>query len=573
MSSDLRALALKWALKNALEHNGKAIPGPVMSKMLGQDPSLKSRLAELKLVVGSVVEQVNALDMGEQRRMLLEVSPELLAEREPEREVRALPPLVGAVVGGVVTRLPPEPSGHMHLGHAMSGLLNEAYARAYKGRLWLRFEDTNPRKVRLEYYDDFRSGYRWLGIEWDYEKNNSDDMKTYYSYAKELLKKGMLYACLCSVEDARRLRSLSQPCPHRDHRPEENLELWSKMLSGGFREGEVSVRLRGDMENPNTAMRDPAMFRVVDYPHPLTGRDFWVWPTYDFAASVQDALCGVTHVLRSSEFSFRDELQNYIRILLGMRNPVFVEYSRFEFKGTPTSKRVIRSLIERGLVAGWDDPRLSTMQAVRRRGILPQTIREFTLQQTGISYAKREYDWSLIHSLNRKILDAKARRFFFVPNPVKVVVSDSPQLIVDVPFHPSRDMGTRSITVRGAVYAPAADVLGAAEGHILRFKHLMNVKILSRGEDCVYARFLGREPIGGVPIVQWVSSEYLETEVLKPGPLLVDDELSPAGVEKVSGYAETAAGGIQEGEIVQFERFGFCRRDSGSLMRFVFAHE
>ena len=573
MAEDLHRLALKWALKNAVEHGGKAAVGPVIAKLVAEAPELKRRIGEVKDTVSRVVEEVNRLQPEEQRDRLAEIAPELL-ERKHAREEKRLPPLPGAERGRVVTRLPPEPSGPMHLGHAMSGLLNEMYARQYDGKLWLRFEDTNPRKAKLEYYEVFRRGYRWLGIEWDYEKNNSDDMKLYYEYAEKLLRGGQLYVCACSADELSVQRRTMEPCKHRGQSVEDNLELWKRMFDGDFREGEAAVRLRGDLKSNNTAMRDPVMFRVVEHPHPLTGDEYRVWPTYDFAAAVQDAICGVTHVLRSSEFAFRDELQNHIRNLLGMRNPIIIEYSRFEFKGTPTSKRLITPLIEEGLVSGWDDPRLATVEGVRRRGILPEAIREFTVTQTGFSYAKREYDWSLLYSINRRILDPRARRLFFVPSPVKLVVAGAPMLSVEIPYHPSRDMGKRTLSADGVIYVARADMERLKPGDEFRLKQLMNVRLTGIKDGEAYGEFLGVEPKPDIPIIQWVGEDNVAIRVLKPLPLYNETgELNRNSMETITGLAEPSVKDVAVDEIVQFERFGFCRRDHSAELVFIYAHD
>ena len=570
---DVRELALKWALKNAVEHGGKAELGPVIAKIVAESPEVKQRIKELRVSIQEIVEQVNSMRLEEQVKRLEEIAPELL-RKETKKEEKKLPPLPNAVKGRVVTRLPPEPSGYMHLGHAMSGLLNYLYARMYDGRLWLRFEDTNPRKAELEYYENFRKGYRWLGIEWDYEKNNSDDMHVYYEYAERLIKEGHLYVCTCKPEEMSLQRREMQECTHRRQTIDENMELWSKMHNGGFKEGEAVVRLVGDMRSKNTAMRDPVMFRIVEHPHPLVGDKYRVWPTYDFAASIQDALCGVTHVLRSSEFAFRDELQNYIRTLLELPSPTIIEYSRFEFKGTPTSKRIIRELIEEGVVEGWDDPRLTTINAIRRRGILPEAIKEFTITQTGFSYAKRVYDWSLLTSINRKILDPLAKRMFFVPEPVKLLVEGLGRYEVELPYHPSRDMGSRILKVDGWVYVPRQDLAKIGVGDSFRLKMLANVRLERLEDDKAVGKFAGREPMEGIPIIQWVGSEAVEASVYKPEELIAEDgSVNRDSMKLIKGFAEKSAETICYDEVVQFERFGFCRRDSETELRFIYAHD
>ncbi|MEM4417182.1 MAG: glutamate--tRNA ligase, partial [Nitrososphaerota archaeon] len=500
----MEEIILRLALRNAVEHGGRAEPGPVLSRLLGMRPELRPQAGQLREVVERVVEEVNGWSLEEQRRRLEEFSevPDVKkATVKPSRH--GLPPLKGAVEGKVVTRLPPEPSGYMHLGHALSGIINAEYARMYRGRLWLRFEDTNPRKVRPEYYESFRRGYRWLGVEWDFEKNNSDDMELYYSYGRKMIMLGRLYACTCSPEEMHRQRSMKTGCGHRAQTFEENLDAWDRALRGDFGEGEISFRLRGILDSDNTTLRDPVLFRIVTHPHPLKGRDYFLWPTYDMAAALQDAFCGVTHVLRSSEFALRDELQNMIREIFGLPQPIIVEYSRFEFRGSITSKREIRSLIEAGVIEGWDDPRLTTIEGVRRRGILPETIREFTLSQTALTYARKEYDWSLLNSLNRKLLDPRARRLFFVPDPVKLVVDGWEPHPVKLPYHPSKDLGSRTVMPGRIFYISARDMAGRRPGDLIRLKYLMNVRLRQAG-DYFVGDFAGSEPLDGVPIIQWV---------------------------------------------------------------------
>ena len=573
MSMELEKIVLKWALKNAVDHDGKAMTGPVIAKVIGENPELKKDARKIKEIVEEVVEMVNSMKLEEQREMLMEIAPELLERKKVEE--KKLPPLPNAEKGKVVTRLPPEPSGYMHIGHGMSGLLNYLYAKMYDGFVWLRFEDTDPRKVKPEYYESFRRGYRWLGIEWDDEKNNSDDLELFYKYAEKLIKLGKAYVCRCPIERIRRFRREMKECEHRSQGVDENLDLWNRMLGGEFGEGEAILRLKGDMRSKNTVMRDPALFRIIDHPHPLTGRRYRVWPLYDFAVSIEDHVCGVTHVLRTSEFALRDELQNYIRELLGMSNPIYVEYSRFEFKGTPVSKRKLRALIETGIASRWDDPRFPTIDGIRRRGILPEAIKEFTITQTGFSYAKREYDWSLLFAINRRLLDPRARRLFFTPNPVKLLVEGSPKISVDVPYHPdNRELGSRKIEADGEFYISGGDFEEMKVGDVLRLKYLMNLKILEKKREHVRAEFLSREPMKNIKIIQWVPvDEAVRVRVMVPDILYINDEVNPNSLKIINGFGERAVEDVKVDEIVQFERFGFCRRDLEPEPLFIKAHD
>lgn len=562
------------ALKNAAEHGGKADINAVVSKILGEDPSLRPRAREIKELAVQVVEQINKLGLDEINRLLIEKAGESLRKQVQSSERRELPELPKAEMGRVITRLPPEPSGYMHLGHAIAGLINEYYARRYNGKLWLRFEDTNPRKVRMTYYDSFRRGYRWLGIQWDYEKNNSDDMERYYEFAERMIKSGFLYPCSCSTDEMHRQRAAGLSCQHRQLDADASLEFWRKALDGAYREGEVSFRLKGICDSPNTALRDPVMFRIVEHPHPLKGNDYRLWPTYDFAAAVQDAICGVTHVLRSSEFSFRDELQNMIRSFLGLPNPIYVEFARFEFKGVTTSKREIRSLIEQGLVSGWDDPRLSTMDAVMKRGLKPETIREFTMTYAGVSQAKKEYDWSLLYSINRKIIDPTAKRLFFVNNPVKVLLKNFEAARVEIPFHPTQDLGKRSIEVKNVIYISGMDAERLKPGDVFRCKLFTNVRVVEKTADALVGEVVGGPPLRDGLIVQWVGEEHVLTKVFRYGSLFRDDgSINRESLWVDEGYCEKAVEQVAHDEVVQFERYGFVRKDSPDKSIFVYCHE
>jgi glutamyl-tRNA synthetase len=571
----IEELILKWALKNALDHGGKALQNAVLSKIVREDSSLKTRIKELLPLVEEIVNQVNSMNINEQKSLLEELAPDLLLY-EKKIEEKKLPPLPNAVRGRVVTRLPPEPSGYMHIGHAMSGLLNYFYARMYDGKVWLRFEDTDPRKVKLEYYESFRRGYRWLGIEWDYEKNNSDDVELFYDYAEKIIELGKAYVCFCSPEKIKSYRKKGVECEHRGQDVDENLKYWRMMLDGRFREGEAILRLIGDMKSKNTTMRDPAILRIVEYSHPLVGAGCRVWPLYDFAASIEDGICGITHVLRTSEFALRDELQNYIRDLVGMSSPTYIEYSRFEFKGTPVSKRKLRAVIEADLADRWDDPRFPTIEGLKRRGIMPEAIREFTLTQTGFSYAKREYDWSLLYSVNRKTLDPVARRFFFIPNPVRLKVEQLEWGEITIPYHPTnKSLGIRKITYTDEFYISSFDAENMKAGDIIRLKYLANVRIVNASRYGVKGIWISGGPAQNIPIIQWVPThKCLNVKVLIPDVLYVDEEkINPESLKIVEGCAEENIVDIKVDEIVQFERFGFCRCDSVADRIFIKAHD
>ncbi len=554
----LRSAIEEGALVNAARHGGKAETGAVMGRILAEFPKLRSDPGKVAKEVQAVLKKVNALSLKQQEELLQTKYPE--AGKPVEKEGRVgLPPLPNAIKGKTAFRLPPEPSGYMTIGHAMAFTINYVYSQEYDGELWLRFEDTNPRKVALKYYESFRRGIDWLSIKCDHEKNVSDDMEVIYDYGGRLLKQGDAYACSCDADKVKRLRFQGVACEHRDRPVEENLRVWEELVSSKHKEGDFVIRFKGDMKNVNYSLRDTNLFRTIDHPHPLTGTRYTLWPTYDLANAVEDETTGITHVLRSSEF--RNDLQQVIRERLRFRPLEVIQFSRFNFKGTPVAKRLLRPLVEKKLVSGWDDPRMPTVAGLKRRGIVPETIREFTLH-VGYTKTEHEYDWSILLSINRKLLDPVTKRIFFVPDPVHFKVKGAPKKKVTLPFHPQKDLGKRTIETSGEFYLPAADLKGMKKGTVFRLIDLYNVELTSTGSR-PSGKYVGDEVIQETKKLQWVTPTHADVKVLIPGLLFDDAEkFNDDSLTETTGIAEKSFSDIGLGEIVQFPRFGFCRLDS-----------
>ena len=562
-SLDAKASALieKAALINATGHGGTAELGAVVGRVLAEAPELRSKAGLVSREAALVVKLVNSLTPDDQRRSLTEKYPEAPARAEKEGR-RGLPPLPGAQKGKTSFRLPPEPSGFMTIGHAMAFTINYLYKEQYDGELWLRFEDTNPRKVAPRYYDSFRQGVKWLGIEYDHEKNVSDDMELIYEYGRKLIAQGDAYACSCDEAKVKRLRFEGTPCEHRANPVEANLKVWEELLAKKHKEGTFVIRFKGDMQSPNYSLRDTNLFRISESPHPLTGEKYTLWPTYDLANAVEDETCGVTHVLRSSEF--RNELQQLIREALKFRRLEVIQFSRFNFKGAPVSKRLLRPLVEEKLVSGWDDPRMPTVEGLKRRGIIPQTIREFTLQ-VGYTRTEHEYDWSMLLSLNRKLLDPVSKRLFFVPEPIELKVEGAPERTVTLPYHPQKDLGARTVRTSDKFYVSSADLVGVQVGSVFRLMDLFNVRLTSSGVH-PRAKYSGDEVIPDSRKFQWVTGDHRPIEVLVPDVLFLEgDVFNEHSLKTVGGFVENSASTLKVGEIVQFPRFGFCRMDADGV--------
>jgi glutamyl-tRNA synthetase len=563
----LEALAEKSALLNATKHGGRADPGAVIGRMMAESPELRARAKEVSAAARAAAAKVNAMSAADQESLLAGAYGG--AEEEKEKQGRVgLPDLPGAERGRVVLRLPPEPSGFMHVGHAMAFTVNYLYKEKYEGGLWLRFEDTNPKKVAAKYYESFRRGLEWLGIKWDREKSISQELNLIYPYGEALISKGEAYACSCDAETVKKLRFEGRPCPHRERPPSESLALWREMMAKKHPEGSYVIRFKGDMSSLDYSLRDPNIFRIIDRSHPLTGREFSLWPTYDLANTVEDELCGVTHILRSSEF--HTALQELIRERLSFRRVEVIQFSRYNFKGTPVSKRLLRPLVEEGKVSGWDDLRMPTVDSVRRRGIIPEAIRQFTLQ-VGYTRSEKEFDWSLLYAVNRKLLDPVTKRLFFVPRPASLQVEGAPKRTLSVRFHPDKELGERSMEADGSFMVPSSDLDGMKEGQVFRLMDLFNVKLTSGGSKA-RGEYAGDEVLAGTRKLQWVSSGAVPVRVLEPGPLFDDEGVfDEDSLRQEEGFAEPAFAKLQAGEIIQFPRFGFCRVDSPGVC--VLAHK
>ncbi len=577
---DLMRLAMALAAENALKH-GEARVQPVLGKILAVDPGLKGRVRELLPIVREAVERVNSMDPGEL---------ESLASLAPARGrgegggERRWPPLEGVgPQGTVVTRVAPEPNGHPTLGHVKGLMVPFVYARMYRGRFLLRFEDTNPRVERLEFYDAIREEFsivleaaeRRLGLSpgrWDEEIIESDHLGEMYSHAERLISDGNAYVCTCPAERVRRNRSAGVACPHRDQPPEVNLELWDRMLEGGFAEGEAHLRLKTSMTHPNLTMRDPGIFRIVDHPHPIQGDRYRVYPTYDFAVSVMDALTGVTHAFRSKEFEPHVEVQRTILKMLGFRQFEMIQFGRITVEGLPLSKRHIRPLVSAGILWGWDDPRIPTLRGLRRRGIAPEALVAL-MYDLGPSKVDSTVTMDAIASYNRKWLDPRVPRYMFVADPVRAEIHGAPgDLTAEVRVHPDRpEMGVRRIRVPARagvveVYVSWSDHRRLRRGQEVRLRGLVNAEVRGVTPDGLTLRYLPGVRTD-VPIIHWAPVEGAT-------PAVVLAPKSAYSYESFGGFGEPAMSELREGDLVQLVRFGFARVDGreGATVKLIRSH-
>ena len=550
--------ARKYALQNAVLHGGKADPKAVLGRLLAEDPLLRPRAKPLAAEVARVVEAVNALEKEAQRAELAVLAPDLLERVKAEAGPKELPPLPDAVEGKVVLRLAPYPSGPLHIGNARTFLLNDAYAKRYRGKLLLVFDDTigsEEKPILPEAFDQVKEGLDWAGVEYHEILYKSDRIPTHYAWAEKLLATGHAYVCECDADTLRRNREAGKTCAHRAQDADETLALWRAMLSGEFGEGEAVVRLKTDMADPNPAFRDRVLFRIAEREHPRVSTRYRVWPLLEFSWAVDDHLLGITHVIRGKDLVMEDLMETRIWDVLGVaRRPHFVHMGILRFKDVELSKSRYRREIAEGRLTGIDDPRTWSLQSLRRRGIRPSALRDFLLA-FGLSLNDIEVPAETLYAENRKVIDKDANRYFFVPDPVGVEIAGLPPTReVRVPLHPDfPGRGARTIPVDGKVFVAKADFDRLA-GTEVRLKDFCNVVLDRR------ATFVSLEN-KEIPKIQWVDHGVSASLAMPDG-------------SDLKGLAEPAVASLRVDDVVQFERVGFARIDhvSRAEVRAYFAH-
>lgn len=554
----MEELILKHSLINAVTHNGKADIQAVIGKVIAEKPELKGKIKDLTLTIKSTVEKVNSLSMEEQKKWMKKLGIEI--EKKEIQEV-GLPELPNAEQGKVVMRLAPFPSGPLHIGNARMVILNDEYVKRYKGKLLLIFDDTigsEEKRIIPEAYKLIQDGIDWLGVKYHKIIYKSDRMAIFYKYAEELIEKGFAYVCTCSVEEIRKNRKSGIACECRNRTVNENLELWRDMLNGKIKEGKAVVRLKTDMKHPNPAFRDRILLRIVEREHPRVGKKYRVWPMLEFSWAIDDFLLGITHILRGKQLVIEDEMEKFIWKRLGWKQAEFIHYGMLRLKeGGKLSKSEARRLIEKGKLTGWDDPRTWSLQALRRRGIQPQAIRNFIIKM-GMSLADVTVPTEILYAENRKIIDPIANRYFCVFDPVEITVEDAPKIEnIEISLHPDfPERGKRKIYVNTQkIYVEKSD-LEKFEGKEVGLINLFSIKL---GKT---SKFISEKIKYEIPKIHWVSEPNIEAKIVMPD----------GSMKKV--LVESAVKNLKVGDLVQFYRIGFCRVDNvGKEIVLYFTHK
>jgi len=376
----------------------------------------------------------------------------------------------------VHTRFPPEPNGYLHIGHCKALCIDFGTAEKFGGKCNLRFDDTNPTKEDVEFVDAIQEDIRWLGFEWDQMLYGSDYFEKDYEFAVELIKKGLAYVCELTPEQFREYRGdTSTPArsPWRDRPIEESLDLFERMKNGEFPEGKYTLRAKIDLESGNFNMRDPVIYRIKYAHHHRQGDKWCIYPMYDFAHPIQDALEHITHSLCSLEYEDHRPLYNWVRDNVSVPSkPRQIEFARLGIDHTVMSKRKLRELVEKGHVSGWDDPRMPTLCGLRRRGYTPQSIRNFC-ERIGVAKVSSTVEFGFLEHCLREDLNEHAKRVMAVLRPVKMVITNYPEgqsetmEVENNPVHPEE--GTHTVTFSREIYVEADDFL---ETPVPKYKRL-----------------------------------------------------------------------------------------------------
>lgn len=564
MDANLKKIVRKWALQNAAKYGGQADIGAVIGKILSERPELKKDLKNLTKDIKSIIKDVNSIPLERQINELGELAPGILEEKhEAKRGLKPLP----NVKGDVVTRFAPSPSGALHMGHALVLALNSEYSRMYKGKFILRIEDTNPENIYEPAYRLIEDDTKWL------TKGNvsevviqSDRLGVYYDCAETLLNMGKAYVCTCNPDMFRDYVTSMQACPCRELSKKEQLQRWDKMFSS-YKPGEAVVRIKTDLKHNNPAMRDWPAMRINDHTHPRAKNEHRVWPLMNFSVAVDDYKLGVTHSIRGKDHIDNEKRQKFVYDYLGWKAPTHLYFGRINFLGMNLSATETRNKIEYGQYKDWDDIRLPFLLALRRRGYQPEAFIKYAVDM-GISLADKtvssEEFFKNLNSYNREIIEPKANRYFFIEDPVEIVVEGAPNQTIGIGYHPDyATRGKRSFNVSDKFIIAKEDFSKMGNNKTYRLMDCLNL-VKRKNKLAFHSLEYKKYKEQGEFILHWLPNDkrFIPVEVVMPD----------GSVKK--GVGEENMRQLNAGDIVQLERFAFCRLDEkGKKLVFWYTHK
>ena len=494
----------------------------------------------------------------------------------------------------VITRFPPEPNGYLHIGHAKSICLNFTTAAKYGGKVNLRYDDTNPVKEDMEYVNSIEEDVKWLGFEWENRLWASDYFDTMYEAAVSLIKQGKAFVCDLNGEEIREYRgTLTEPgkeSPYRNRSVEENLQLFEDMKAGKYKDGEKVLRAKIDMSSPNINMRDPIIYRIAHATHHNTGDKWCIYPMYDFAHPIEDAIEGISHSICTLEFEDHRPLYDWVLREVGFwpNPPRQIEFARLNLTGTVMSKRYLKAMVDDGIVEGWDDPRMPTIAGIRRRGYTPEAVRAFC-EQIGVAKANSTIDYSVLEGCVRDDLKLKVESRNVVFDPIKVVITNYPEDETELCTIENNaqvpEMGSRQVPFSRELYVdgedfmevPAKKYFRLFPGNEVRFKgaYFITCNEVIKNEDgsikelhCTYdpetksgEGFDGRKVKGTIHFVD--AKTAVPIRIRKYNYLLNEDGTkNEETIELIDALAEPSVLEAQPAERFQFFRHGYYVADS-----------
>ena len=572
--TDLEKTIYKYALLNAVKHKGNANPGAVMGAIMSSEPDLRKDAKKIGPLSGGIVAKVNEMSTEEIELEIANLGIEIEDNKTNNEKEKGLSDLPGSHEN-VVMRFAPNPSGPLHIGHARAAVPNGEYAERYDGKLILRIEDTDPKRIYPPAYDMIQEDLEWLNIKIDEIYYQSDRFPIYYEYAEKLIKNGAAYMCQCEGGEFKKLKDACEPCPCRSKSPEKNMDLWREFPNMGA--GQAVLRVKTDINHKNPAIRDWVAMRIVEEEHPRIGRKYKVYPMMNFSVAIDDHLMGMTHVLRGKDHLANSEKQKYLYEHMGWDVPEFIHYGRLKMEDIALSTSKAMAGIEEGNYMGWDDPRLGTLRAIARRGIQSKTIHDLMVE-IGVKMSDSAISWKKIYGLNRNILEEISNRYFFVPNPKKIKIdglnieknnetdinetdiNETDIEVIERPLHPDHlKRGNRKLVFDGEVYISSNDL---GDG-IVRLMDAVNIDI--KNNDISYnSKSFEEARELKARIIQWVpANDNIKAKIV------MDD------ASIVKGICESDCKNLNVGDIVQFERFGFARLDeiNNDELIFYFAHK
>ncbi|MAG60510.1 glutamate--tRNA ligase [archaeon] len=554
---------LPFVLKNMLEHDGSANPKAVLGLVLRSNPDLKKQVPQVLETINTIIKDYQDKSKADLKKELIKIAPELAKEKPKEVIKGPLKELPNAKKGKVVVRIAPSPSGPMHVGHAYGALLNSTYAKMYDGKFILRIEDTNPANIYEPAYQMIEDDANWLTHgKVDRVVIQSDRIEIYNKYIKQLTGQGDAYVCDCDPDIWREMKSKKAACPCRDLSKADQLIRLNKMYQptneGGYAEGEVVLRMKTNINHKNPAMRDFSLARIAEHSHPKTKSDNRVWPLMVLSVAIDDHELGITHVLNGKDHYDNGVKESLIMKQLGWEAPVYRHWGRINFEGMKLSTSKTRIAIEQGEYTGWDDIKLATLKALRRRGYQVDAFAKFAVE-IGLSMndktVSQEEFWKNINSFNKEIVEPIANRYFFVEDPVEIIIEGLTNTKVKLNLHPDdTKRGQRELKVNDKVLITKKDQAELEEGKVHRLIDACNFIKEASGfsfHSFDYLEFKDSKHKGKI-------LHFLPNDAKQ----LIGAEVMLLDGNKVNGKVEKSITKQKVGDIVQLERQYFARIDS-----------